>query len=42
METLPKLFEGDASSRMALDPEEVDTGSSGSSGATAYRRRKGK
>ena len=27
---------------MALDPEEVDTGSSGSSGPTAYRRRKGK
>ena len=37
-----KLFEGDASSKMALDPEEVDTGSSGSSGPTAYRRRKGK
>ena len=42
VETLQKLFEGDASSRMALDPEEVDTGSSGSSGPTAYRRRKGK
>ena len=42
VETLRKLFEGDASSRMALDPEEVDTGSSGSSGPTAYRRRKGK
>ena len=27
---------------MALDAEEVDTGSSGSSGPTAYRRRKGK
>ena len=26
---------------MALDPEEVDTGSSGSSGPIAYRRRKG-
>ena len=42
VETLRKLFEGDASSRMALDPEEVDTGSSGGSGPTAYRRRKGK
>ena len=42
VETLRKLFEGDASSEMALDPEEVDTGSSGSSGPTAYRRRKGK
>ena len=40
VETLRKLFEGDASSRMTLD--EVDTGSSGSSGPTAYRRRKGK
>ena len=36
VETLRKLFEGGAPSRMALDPEEVDTGSSG------YRRRKGK
>ena len=42
VETLRKLFEADASSKMALDPEEVDTGSSGSSGPTAYRRRKGK
>ena len=42
LETLRRLFEGDASSKMALDPEEVDTGSSGSSGPTAYRRRKGK
>ena len=42
VETLRKLFEGDASSKMALDLEEVDTGSSGSSGPTAYRRRKGK
>ena len=42
VETLRKLFEGDASSKMALDPEEVDTGSSGSSGPTAYRQRKGK
>ena len=42
VETLRKLFEGDASSKMALDPEEVDTGSSGSSGPTAYRLREGK
>ena len=34
VETLRKLFEGDASSKMTLD--EVDTGSSGSSGPTAY------
>ena len=40
VETLRKLFQGDASSKMTLD--EVDTGSSGSSGPTAYRRRKGK
>ena len=40
VETLRKLFEGDASSRMKLD--EADTGSSGSSGTTAHRRRKGK
>ena len=40
METLRKLFEGDASSKMTLD--EADTGSSGSSGPTAYRWRKGK
>ena len=40
-ETLRKLSEGDASSKMTLDPEEVDTGSSGDSGPTAYRRRKG-
>ena len=40
METLRRLFEGDASSKMTLD--EVDTGSSGSSGPTACRRRKGK
>ena len=40
VETLRKLFEGDASSKMMLD--EADTGSSGSSGPTAYRRRKGK
>ena len=42
VETLRKLFKGDASSKMALDPEEVDTGSSGSSGPAAHRRRKGK
>ena len=40
VETLRKLFQGDASSTMTLD--EVDTGSSGSSGPTAYRRREGK
>ena len=42
VETLRKLFEGDASSKMTLDLEEVDTGSSGDSGPTAYRQRKGK
>ena len=42
VETLRKLFEGDASSKMTLDLEEVDTGSSGDSGPTAYRRREGK
>ena len=40
VETLRKLFEGDASSKMTLD--EADTGSSGSNGPTAHRRRKGK
>ena len=40
LETLRKLFEGDASSKMTLD--EADTGSSGSSGPTAHRRRRGK
>ena len=40
--TLRRLFEEDASSKMTLDLEEVDTGSSGDSGPTAYRRRKGK
>ena len=40
VETLRKLFEGDASSKMTLD--EANTGSSGSSGPTAHRRRKGK
>ena len=42
VETLRKLFEGDASSKMTLDLEEGDTGSSGDSGPTTYRRRKGK
>ena len=42
VETLRKLFEGDASSNMKLDLEEDDTGSSGESGPTAYRRRRGK
>ena len=42
VETLRKLFEGDASSKMTLDLEKVDTGSSGDSGPTAYQRRKGK
>ena len=36
VETLRQLFEGDASSKMTLDLEEVDTGSSGDSGPTAY------
>ena len=36
VKTLRKPFEGDASSKMALDPEEVDRGSSGNSGPTAY------
>ena len=39
VETLRRLFEGDASSRMKLD--EADTGSSGSGGTTARRRREG-
>ena len=42
VETLRKLFEGDASSMMKLDLEGVDTGSSGDSGPTTHRRRKGK
>ena len=42
VETLRKLFEGDASSKMKLDLEEDDTGSSGYSGPTAYQRRRGK
>ena len=40
VETLRKLFEGDASSKMTLD--EADTGSSGSSGPTAHPQGKGK
>ena len=42
VETLQKLFEGDASSKMKLDLEEDDTVSSGDSGPTAYRQRRGK
>ena len=42
VETLRKLFEGDASSKMKLDLEEDDTGSSGDGGPTAYQRRRGK
>ena len=42
VETLWKLFEGDASSKMKLDLGEADTGSSGDSGPTTHRRRKGK
>ena len=42
VEPLRKLFKGDASSKMTLDLEEVDTGSSGDSGRTAHRRRRGK
>ena len=42
VETLQKLFKGDASSKMTLDLEEVHTGSSGDSGPTTYRRTRGK
>ena len=42
VETLRKLFERDASFKMTLDLEEVNTGSSEDSGPTAYRRRRGK
>ena len=42
VETLQKLFEGDASSKMTLDLEDVDRGGSGNSGPTAYRRRRGR
>ena len=42
METPQKLFEGDASSKTKLDLEEDDTGSSGDSEPTVYRRRRGK
>ena len=42
VETLRKFFEGDASSKMTLDLEDVDTGSSGDSGPTGYPRRRGK
>ena len=42
METLQKLLEGDTSSKMKLDLEEVDTSSSGDSGPTTHPRTKGK
>ena len=42
VETLRKLFEGDASSKMKLYLEEDDTGSSKDSGPTAYPRRMGR
>ena len=42
VETVQKLFKGDASSKMTLDLEDADTGSSGDSGPTAYRRWRGK
>ena len=42
VETLRKLFEGDASSEMKLDLEEDNMSSSGYIGPTAYRRRRGK
>ena len=39
--TLRKLFQGNASSKMTLNLEEDDTGSSVESGPTTHRRRKG-
>ena len=42
VETLRKLFEGDASSKMKLDLEEVDSGTSADSGPATLRRKKGK
>ena len=42
VETLWRLFEGDSSSKMRLDLEGDDTGSSGDSGPITHRRRKGK
>ena len=42
VDTLRRLFEGDASSKMKLDLEEDDTGSTVDSGPTTHRRRKGK
>ena len=42
VETLRKLFGGDASSKMKLDLEEDDTGSSGDIGPTAHQQRRGK
>ena len=41
METLGKLSEGDASSKMKRDLEEVDTGSSGDSGPTTRTTKEG-
>ena len=42
VETLRRLFEGDSSSKMKLELEEDDTGSSWDSGPTTNRQRKGK
>ena len=42
VETLRRLYEGDSSTKMKLDLEEDDTGSSGESGPTTHRRGKGK
>ena len=42
VETLPKLLGRDASSKMKLNLEGVDTGSSGDSDPTTHRRTKGK
>ena len=42
VETPQTLFEGDASSKMKPDLEEVDTGSNVDSGPSTHRRRKGK
>ena len=42
VETLRRLFEGDSSSKMRLDLEEDDTGSSWDSGPTTHRKSKGK
>ena len=42
VETLRNLFEGDASSKMTLDLEDVDTGCSEDSGPNALQQRRGK